>query len=383
MAWLFLAAFSFLFAWVLARLSVEHPDCHGIPLFARCAFGRGCERGVALLLGLAVAGGIIPVYCIAAARRLVNLGLVPEAWPLPALGFGVILGATGMSLLGLRLGLRLQMMVMGIVVAVLVLAIMLALPHARPVEVLAPPPGGWGSVGMAAAVCFFAIIGWENAAPMAEEVSDPERNVPRAAMLAVALVSVLYVRFAAVLAAVVSPQGGPGFSPVAALLSTALGSAGDRVGNIVALVLILVAANAWVLATSRMLFGLARNGMLPAWFHWLSPRPGAPSRVNLLIVTVGATVLTSAGWFGLSEPKIMAATSVTFLVIYGVVMAGAAVLLRQKAERAAAGLALLVLAAMAAFYASAMLLIAGSLTLLTIVLGKRRWRSAGAARPRA
>jgi amino acid efflux transporter len=251
LAWLFLAAFSVLFAWVLARLLVEHPDCHGLPLFARCAFGRGCERGVALLLGLAMAAGSYPFT--ASPRR--------GAWSISAL-----FRNPGRCRLrrdprhrrrkspGLRLGLRLQMAVMGVVVAVLVLAITLALPHARPIDVLAPPSGGWGSVGMAAAVCFFAIVGWENAAPMAEEVSDPEWNVPRAAMLAVAWCPCSTSVSPLVLAAVVSPKAATDFrwSP----RSFGRLSARPATGwwNIVALVLILLAANAWVLATSRMLF---------------------------------------------------------------------------------------------------------------------------------
>lgn len=208
LAWVFLVGFSFLFAWVLARLSVEYPDCHGLPLFVRNAFGPDWERGLAALLALAMAAGVIPVYGIAAARRLAALGLVPADAPPAVIGGAVILAAIALNLAGLQLGLRLQTAMVGVVVAVLVCAIVLAAPHARPVDVLAVPPDGWSAVGLAIAVCFFAVIGWENAAPMAEEVADPARTVPRAAMLAATLVGLLYLGFATMLAMTVGDGRG-------------------------------------------------------------------------------------------------------------------------------------------------------------------------------
>jgi amino acid efflux transporter len=306
LAWVALVGFSYLFAWVLARLSAERPDCRGLPLFVRCAFRPGWERGVAMLLAAAMVG-IIPVYGLAAAQALVNLGAVPAEWP-PALPALAVVGiAVGLNLTGLRVGVRVQMATLALVVVALVAAVMLVLPEADPAHLAPFAPNGWMAVGTAAALCFFAVIGWENAAPLAEEVRDPARALPCAVALAVTLVGALYLAVAVGLALTTPPGAGGRASPVAAMLGASLGVGGDCAGNLMALVLLVVAANAWVLSTSRMVYGLARQRILPSWLDHLRPGDGIPARACLLVGAANATVLLATLAFGLGEAEIVSA----------------------------------------------------------------------------
>jgi amino acid efflux transporter len=196
LAWMFLIGFSYAFAWVIVMLSVRYPSRKGVTLFLRHAFGPAWERGAGLLLALVIAGGIVPVYSIAAARRIVALGVVPAGWSPNLIAFLIVVAALGMGLAGLRLGARVQIALVTTVGAVLLLAVCLALPHADPANLSAPVPAGWHGIGMAIALCFFGVIGWDNAASLAEDVRDPARTMPGAAMLAVTAVGLLYLAFA-------------------------------------------------------------------------------------------------------------------------------------------------------------------------------------------
>ncbi|NIO41698.1 MAG: amino acid permease, partial [Burkholderiales bacterium] len=72
----------------------------------------------------------------------------------------------------------------------------------------------WWGVGMGAFLAFYAFIGFEDMVNVAEEVKDPQRNVPTAIVLALISSTVLYllVVTAAVLAlpvATLSQSGAP------------------------------------------------------------------------------------------------------------------------------------------------------------------------------
>jgi amino acid efflux transporter len=110
---------------------------------------------------------------------------------------------------------------------------------------------------------------------------------------------------------------------MAAMLGASLGVGGDCAGNLMALVLLVVAANAWVLSTSRMVYGLARQRILPSWLDHLRPGDGIPARACLLVGAANATVLLAALAFGLGEAEIVSAVCAGFLVAYAVAMAAA------------------------------------------------------------
>jgi amino acid efflux transporter len=367
LAWGILIAFSYALAWTLAKLSVRFPDCRGLPLFVRHGFGAAWERGAGLLLALAVTAGIVPSYAIAAARRLAALGVVPPDWSLPLVGLIIMGGAVAVGLAGLRLGARVQMALVAVVAGVLLLTIALALPQADPANLFAPVPNGWQGIGMAVALCFYGVIGWDNAASLVEEVRDPERTMPRAALLGVTMIGVLYVSFAATLVLTVpATSADAALSPVAAMLAKGVGEHGERLGHALSLLLIVLATNAWVLSGSRLLCGLSRQGILPRRFCVLTQGSRNPARAYLLLGLTAALVLGLAHLAGWAEHEIISLVSSTFLVLYVLVVLAALRLLSQTRERAVAALTLAVLLIMASFYAAATVLTASLLFLFVV-----------------
>lgn len=179
-AWVILVAWSYPFALVFARMSVELPSAGGIADFVQAAFGRiwGRRTALFLLLTLVIAN---PLLGLAAGRYLAAV-VAPGADNRSVLliGFLVILAAIGTNVLGVRLGSRLQGTLLVALVTFLIVVIAVALPHGDSARLTPVAPDGWTTLDPALLVCFFGFIGWENAAPVAEEVVDPRRTFPKA-----------------------------------------------------------------------------------------------------------------------------------------------------------------------------------------------------------
>ena len=65
-------------------------------------------------------------------------------------------------------------------------------------------PRGFSGVMSGAAIIFFAFIGFNTIAVMAEEIKDPEKNVPRAILFAFAVCTLIYIGVSVVAVGVVS-----------------------------------------------------------------------------------------------------------------------------------------------------------------------------------
>ncbi|WP_414476089.1 APC family permease [Microvirga sp. M2] len=351
-AWAGLIAFSYAFAWTLVRLSVENQDCHGLALFARRAFGMPWERSVGLLLALAVIT-MPPTYAIAAAQYLAALDLVPPHWPPQLIGIGVVLLGVGLNLVGLRLGTRVQIILVSSIAAMLLTAVAAALPAANPAHLVPFAPNGWAAVGTAMALCFFSVLGWENAAPLYREVWDPERTLPRAVLLAVTLVGALYLALTATIALTVHWTDEASLaSPVSIMLATTIGTFGRRGGDLVALVLLFVCANAWHLTLTRLLHAFSCNRMLPVWCSRVSASSGAPVRICLLAAAAYVVFLVGSWGFDVFAPTVMGLTSAMFLVVYAVTLLAAWRLLKPPSERAIAVLSLTAVVLMMVCYSA-------------------------------
>src|SRR5260370_26268361 len=146
----------------------------------------------------------------------------------------------------------------------------------------------WTALCPALIICFFGFIGWENAAPVAEEVVNPHRTFPRAILRGVATVGFLYLSMALTVVLVL-PRDTTDSQQITAfstLLRIASGHALSQVGDMVAGVRLLLSMNAWVLGTSRVVYSQARTGLLPRRLARVSGRVSAP-RAALLALLAG------------------------------------------------------------------------------------------------
>jgi basic amino acid/polyamine antiporter, APA family len=163
-----------------------------------------------------------------------------------------------------------------------------------------PTHWDWAGVlamGAALRYAFFAYSGWEGATYVAEEVRDPERNLPRSILLGISGVLVLYLAAnAAYLNQLSVAQVAAAKWVAADAMRAALGAAGA--GLIAAAVVLNTFGNvsAQVLVKARTWHAMGRDGLFPAALGRVNPRSRAPVTA-LVVQAVWASVLLVVAGF--------------------------------------------------------------------------------------
>src|SRR5260370_7851224 len=120
-----------------------------------------------------------PVLGRAAAGYLLGMWYpAPTNLQVGAVGFGFVALSVLFNLLGIRVSARVQAAVLSALILFLVLVMAVALPHAQAATLRPFAPHGWTALGPALIICFFAFIGWETAAPRADQVLNPPPPSP-------------------------------------------------------------------------------------------------------------------------------------------------------------------------------------------------------------
>ncbi|MCC3768475.1 amino acid permease [Streptomyces sp. UNOC14_S4] len=156
-------------------------------------------------------------------------------------------------------------------------------------------PSNFGVMGIfaAAAVVFFAFIGFDIVATTAEETRHPQRDVPRGILGSLAICTVLYVAVSVVVTGMqryselsVDAPLADAFKATGHPFWAGLISFGAAVGLTTVCMILL-------LGQSRVFFAMSRDGLLPRIFSRVHPRYGTPYRSTILL---GAVVAVLAGF---------------------------------------------------------------------------------------
>jgi APA family basic amino acid/polyamine antiporter len=162
----------------------------------------------------------------------------------------------------------------------------------KPAQWLPLVPYGPGSVIQAAALVFFAYLGFDVISVTAEESRHPERDVPFSIIGSMALCSLIYLAVALILVGMVPFQQIDPDAPFSvAFRQVGLPWAADLVA-LGALVGITSVFYMLLMAQPRILFAMARDGLLPSWVATVHPRYQTPHRLTL--ICGGAVALVSS-----------------------------------------------------------------------------------------
>jgi APA family basic amino acid/polyamine antiporter len=173
----------------------------------------------------------------------------------------------------------------------LVAIIAASLPYLGSVDYLALPSQiPLTAVFSAVALIFFAYIGFEDIANIAEEVRSPEKVLPKAILYSVAITTVLYC-FTSIAVVSILPYDVIASvpDPMNAVATAAMGPAGGLAISIVALFATANTVFIILIVTSRMTYGMSRDGAFPKNLGKVSPKRGTPTISILLamVVTMG------------------------------------------------------------------------------------------------
>jgi APA family basic amino acid/polyamine antiporter len=152
-----------------------------------------------------------------------------------------------------------------------------------------------GSFGLAMSAAFFAYDGWNQSAFVASEVKDPQRNVPRSAILGVVVVMLVYLLANAAYLYVLPFQQVVDTPTLAADVARALlGPVGATLITIAILVSTLGTTNAFILSGPRVYYAMAKDGLSYPGMASLSRRFATPD-FALVIQAEWAMLLVLSG----------------------------------------------------------------------------------------
>ncbi|MCC8453817.1 amino acid permease [Streptomyces rochei] len=190
-------------------------------------------------------------------------------------------------------------------------------------------PLGMAGVSAAGATLFFSYIGFDAASTAGEEAKNAQRDLPRAIMLSLVIVTVLYVLVAAV---AVGARPWRTFTDSEASLAQIMTdvTGQDFWGTLLAFCAVVAIASVVLTVLygqTRVLFAMSRDGLVPKVFSRVHPKTGAP-RANTLIVSLFCGVLAAAIPLG----QLADATSIGTLFAFALVNVAVVVLRRTRPD---------------------------------------------------
>lgn len=176
---------------------------------------------------------------------------------------------------------------------------------------------GTAGVITATAFVFVSYAGIGEVASVAEEITDPGRTIPRAMLLSIGAMMVIYTAVVGVVVGVVDsetlvhggPAGGSSLTPMADAAGTVFGGIGITVVSVTAVLALTSMANAGVLGTSRFLLAMSRDSLLPEPLGEINSRFLTPVRS---VLVTGAVLLALIAFVPVVE---LAKLASAFLVL--------------------------------------------------------------------
>jgi amino acid transporter len=230
------------------------------------------------------------------ARRWLGLNLHWSVYIVAAAGI-----VFAIAYIGVRESLRIDLFFLafeGVVCLVLAALVLLHVGQqggltAAPFTVAAVPKGGDLTIGIVLAVLSF--IGFETAATLGEETTNPHRNIPRAVYGSMLVVGIFYVLMAYVATVGYGPeQMVTGFgndpNPFDTIARHFGGPTLTVLIDVVGIVSCFAAALAIVNGGARILYAVGRDGLLPRPLAWTHPVRQTPGIAIALLSVIGLVV---------------------------------------------------------------------------------------------
>lgn len=308
-----LAPFAFLLAGAAAgltglcyaALASRFPEAAGAAAYVKRVFR---SRRLAQLVGGIVALSVAITTAAIASGAVRYLVALIQA-PAPLLVTGIVLCFTAVAAIGVRESVAVAVILGLTEIGGLLAATVAGLRLAPDVDLGAMLPltgSGWGAATAGAFIAFFAFLGFETMANMAEEVRDARRVVPRAILGAIGVSIGLYM----LVAIAVTAADRAGENPLLELFE-------GRNATIFAAASALAVANGvlvGIVMLARLFYGMACNGDLPAILARVGVRTRTP-----IVATLGAGGIILATALLFPFEHLLVWTNVLTLSVFAVV----------------------------------------------------------------
>jgi basic amino acid/polyamine antiporter, APA family len=263
-----------------AQLAAQYPTSGGTYIYGRERLGPwwGFLAGWGFVVG--------KIASCAAMALTFAVYLVPSTWIRPvAIAAVIILAAVNYH--GITRTAALTKIIIAVVLATLALVVVASLGGSSPTasvqswDFLA---GGWYSILQSAGLLFFAFAGYARIATLGEEVRDPERTIPRAILIALSIVVLIYLVVGVSILIAIGPAGvAATAAPLAGVVEAAgwtwasllvrLGAAAAALGALLAL----------IAGIGRTTLAMARHDDLPRWLAAVHERHQVPHHAEIAV----------------------------------------------------------------------------------------------------
>ena len=289
-------------AFIYAELAALRPQVGGQYAYIREAFHPGMAFIYGWTLLLVVQSGGMAAVAVTFARYFIDLTRVGTAdWVVGAIALGAL---TIINCLGVRAGSTVQsaLMVLKILAITALIGVGLWAGPRQDVSVaqiqsVSSAPESWsmiGTFGAALVPVLFAYGGWQTASFIAGEMREPRKNLPRALLIGVVGVIVLYLAVNFVCVSVLGVGGlAATTTPASEVMRSVLGEKGKTIIAIGIAISTLGFLSQSMLTAPRVYFAMADDGLFFKGVGRLHPRTRVPAAAIALQGLVAIVIAAS------------------------------------------------------------------------------------------
>ena len=286
-------------AFVWGELGQRRPRAGGGYVYLRETFGPLPAFLYAWTLVLVIATGAIAAVAVTFADYTLALLGAPHQYSV-ALAVGAIVLLSGINYVGVRPAAITQNIftILKLAAIAALIATGLGLGAPAPPSATPSPPLHFSAFGAALVPVLFTYGGWQQTNFIAEEIIDPERNLPRALVLGVVVVVTVYLLTNLAYLRVLGHAGlAASTAPAADVMQRALGPGGGRLIAAGIAVSSFGFLNLVILVTPRVLQAMAADRLFFQQLATLHPVYHTPT-LAIVALAVCAIALTLTGTFG-------------------------------------------------------------------------------------
>ncbi|RKS72673.1 amino acid transporter [Motilibacter peucedani] len=311
-----------------AELATKYPRAGGASHYANLAYGSfaGFVVGFCML-----AAGIVSVAALA---RGFGGDYLNEFVDLPVAAVAVVflLLLALLNARGIKESLRANTVATLIEVSGLVLVVVLGAwvalrgdaDYSRLTDVGTPQHGAAAALLSGSVLAFYSFVGFETSVNIAEETKDPRRSYPRALFGALVVAGVIYLLVGLAASSVVPTDTLVKSSGPLLEVVREAGGVPDKLFSAIALVAVANGALLTGIMSSRLTYGMARDGLLPSPLARVLPGRGTPWVA--IAATSGLSIILAVT----GDVGTLASTLVLMLLIVFVAVNSAVLVLRRK-----------------------------------------------------
>ena len=320
--WLFVGVITLCGSLALAELGAMFPHAGGPYLYIRAAYGKlpaflwGWTEFWVVRTG--------SVGALACATVLYFNQVVPMSpYGQTTMAVLIIAGLSIINLFSTRAGATVQgaatVSKVGFLTALIVLPFIFRhtdTANLQPLWAMPSSPGSTGSFLKALGIAMVAVLwpydGWINLGPVAEDIKDPKRNVPRAMAIGLGTVIVVYLGANLSYHLVLPMDHLANSGTVAAdMFEQMFGHRGAQIAAIGVMISTFGATNSNMITGPRIYLAIARDGLVPNWLQKIHPRFLTPANTILLQATWAIFLVLLFSIWDPTSPSVVQVPSTT------------------------------------------------------------------------